>query len=197
MDGRDPLNAWLIGNAGNCVDLMTLLLTTLHRNHDMLLFPPDANGEDGGFQKPGVGAERSALLQRSDSGRFDVERFMLKEDWIFDAARGVMEVRIIGFAPMVIVRGTDGEVSGHRTLFWLHYPGWRSILATRPAPFQGEVPLSFGTMFDRRMFRSTLVKVNNTHDRMTNTHGTGLEALLESEVLRNQLVHMGFDLWHY
>lgn len=179
------------------MDLMTLLLTTLRRNPDMLLFAPDVKGEDGGFRSPSTGPERTASLQGSDSGRLDVERFMLKEDWIFDAARGVMEVRIIGFAPMVIVRGSDGEVSGHRTLFWLHYPGWRSILATRPAPFQGEVPLSFGTMFDRRMFRSTLVKVNNTHDRMTNAHGTGLEALLESEVLRNQLVHMGFDLWHY
>ncbi|HEY0977409.1 MAG TPA: hypothetical protein VGE21_08060 [Flavobacteriales bacterium] len=197
LDGRDPMNAWLVGRKSSCMDLMTVPLTTLREYPDMVLYAPDGKGEDGAFRKAIAGAERTAMLLMNDTAAFEVERFMLKEDWIFDAARGVMEVRIIAFAPMVIVRGSEGEVSGHRPLFWLYYPEWRAILGTRPALFPGDITLSFESLFARRIFRSTVTKVSNLQDRAGNDHGSGLDLLLQSEGLRDQLIHMGFDLWHY
>lgn len=44
------------------------------------------------------------VVQPAPMRTMDVTRYQLKEDWVFDKQRGVMEVRIIGLAPMREVR---------------------------------------------------------------------------------------------
>ncbi len=109
-----------------------------------------------------------------------------------------MEVRIIGIAPMVDLLGEDGELRGHRTLFWLYYPECR-LLFSRWAADRGtdDQGVSYETLFAQRRFSSTIVKVSNVSDRTINEHKATLDALLKSEAIREQVFRTGFDLWNY
>ena len=69
------------------------------------------------------------VIQQIDIESADVKRFKIKEDWYFDRQRSERYVRIIGIAPMIEVRGEDGEFRGYRDLFWLYYPECRYVFA--------------------------------------------------------------------
>ena len=109
-----------------------------------------------------------------------------------------MEVRIIGLAPMVEVRGELGELQGFRPVFWLYYPELRQLLAWWTAVEGPDgTRTSYETIFDQRRFRGSIVKVSNVAGvPISDTRG-GFDALLQSAALQQQLLDLGFDLWHY
>ena len=128
-----------------------------------------------------------------------ITRYQIKEDWILDKQRGVMEVRITGIAPMREVRGDDGELRGHAPLFWLYYPELRFVLANAEAfnrQNDGE-RRSFQHLFEGRMFSSTVIKVSNVYDRKIGDVRTGVDALLEGGRVKNELFNAEHDLWSY
>src|SRR5207249_5421231 len=58
--------------------------------------------------------------------------YRLKEDWFFEKQRSVMEVRIIGMAPIVYATDDKGNIrEGGETkpLFWIYFPEARRLLA--------------------------------------------------------------------
>jgi len=128
-----------------------------------------------------------------------ITRYLLKEDWVFDKQRGVMDIRIIGLAPMREVRGEDGELRGHAPLFWLYYPELRYLLAQHEAfnRHNDAARPTFEDVFRKRLFSSTIVKVSNVHDRWISDHLTGMDALLEAERMKEVLFEFEHDLWHY
>ncbi|MBL7939317.1 MAG: gliding motility protein GldN [Flavobacteriales bacterium] len=128
-----------------------------------------------------------------------VTRYLLKEDWIFDKQRGVMEPRIIGLAPLREVRGDDGELRGHAPLFWLYFPELRYVLANAQA-FERNNDAggrSFDKIFQDRLFSSYITKVSNAHDRGIIEYATGLDVLLQGEAVKEHLFRTEFDLWNY
>ena len=129
----------------------------------------------------------------------DVVGYKLKEDHIFDKQRGVMEVRIMGIAPVVASRGDDGEIRGHRTLFWLYYPESRHVLASSHAFLRHNdaEQRTFDEIFTKRLFSGRVTKVSNVYDRGITDHRTGIDALLTSEDLEKWLAEYEMDLWHY
>jgi gliding motility associated protien GldN len=143
--------------------------------------------------------ELVAVVVRTDVGSAEVVHYHIKEEWFFDRARSVMEVRIIGLAPVIAVVGEDGEHRGLRTLFWLYYPDLRYALANAPA-FNRENDgerRSFDDLFIKRMFNGRMIRWSNVGDRPVGATRTGLDALLESDALRETLFHTGYDLWHH
>ena len=93
-------------------------------------YDPGPDGEDDAFRARMSGTALSAVLAGIDTlGPDAVGRFMIKEDWLFDRSRSVMEARIIGLAPMIEVRGEFGELRGFRPLFWLYYPECRQLFS--------------------------------------------------------------------
>ena len=55
----------------------------------------------------------------------DIVQYKLKEDWFFDKERSVMDVRIIGIAPVKYVRENNdpnGVITGTKEMFWLYFP---------------------------------------------------------------------------
>ncbi len=129
----------------------------------------------------------------------EVTRYLLKEDWILDKQRGVMEPRIIGLAPLREVRGDDGELRGHAPLFWLYFPELRYVLANAQAFERGSDAggRSFDRIFQDRLFSSTITKVSNAYNRSIIEHATGVDGLLEGEAVKERLFHAEFDLWNY
>lgn len=129
----------------------------------------------------------------------EVTRYLLKEDWIFDKQRGVMEPRIIGLAPLREVRGDDGELRGHAPLFWLYFPEFRYVLANAEAFERGSDAggRSFDRIFQDRLFSSYITKVSNAYDRGIIDYATGVEGLLEGEAVKEHLFRTEFDQWNY
>ena len=128
----------------------------------------------------------------------DIMMYRLKEDWILDKQRGVMEVRIIGLAPMREVRGEDGELRGHAPVFWLYFPELRYVLANATAfnPQNEAEHRSLDAVFAKRMFSSTVTAVSNVYGRSLPEYLTGVDALLEAERIEQGLFQYEHDLWN-
>lgn len=128
----------------------------------------------------------------------DIMMYRLKEDWILDKQRGVVEVRIIGLAPMREVRGEDGELPGHAPVFWLYFPELRYVLANATAfnPQNEAEHRSLDALFAKRMFSSTVTAVSNVYGRSLPEYLTGVEALLEAERIEQGLFQYEHDLWN-
>ena len=58
----------------------------------------------------------------------DIVRDEINEDWFFDKQRSVVDVRIIGIAPVVYaVNPETQEIVGLKKLFWLYFPECRYV----------------------------------------------------------------------
>jgi gliding motility associated protien GldN len=130
----------------------------------------------------------------------DVTAYWIKEDWFFDKQRSVMDVRILGICPLSTkVDETTGEVLGYKPLFWIYFPQLRTLIAKQNV-FLGRnraIPLTYDDLFQKRMFSSYVHKESNVYDRPINSYSTGLDALLESERVKEDMMNFESDLWHY
>lgn len=202
IDLRDERNAPFARPGGTrqpCRNLMSVIRHGLKDEGGITAYDPGPDGEDDVFRARMSGTALSAVLAGIDTlGPDAVGRFMIKEDWLFDRSRSVMEARIIGLAPMIEVRGEFGELRGFRPLFWLYYPECRQLFSWWNATVGADgARVTYEALLDGRHFAGEIVKVSNAHDRGIDGSSTGLDALLESEAIRKRLVDMGFDLWHY
>jgi len=134
--------------------------------------------------------------------RDNVIGFRLKEDWFFDKQRSVIEPRIIGFAPLIYAVDEKGNKRGDNVktpIFWVYYPEARKLLANAEV-FNRENDAerrSFDDIFQKRVFSSYIVKESNVYDRYIQEYAQGLNALLESDRIKNDIVNLEHDLWEY
>ncbi|TND09176.1 MAG: gliding motility associated protein GldN [Bacteroidetes bacterium] len=129
----------------------------------------------------------------------DVLQYWIKEDWFLDKQRGVMDVRILGICPLVAKYNEKGEVEGLKPLFWIYFPEARPLLATKDVylGINNGQRMSFDDIFMKRIFSSYVHKESNVYDRWVNSYSTGLDALMESERIKESMMDFESDLWHY
>lgn len=175
--------------------------------------------QDDEFTKPLLPTEVKALLSKSDTVQTpdimtgemttqittsevkseNIKKYVLKEDWIFDKQRSVMDIRIIGICPKQEIIGDQGEVRGYKPLFWLYFPELRYVLVNWEV-FNRENDAerrSFDHVFWTRQFNSTITKVSNVYDRNIVQYQSGIDALLESERIKADLFDFEHDLWNF
>ncbi len=128
----------------------------------------------------------------------DVKQYWMKEDWFFDKQRSVMDVRILGLCPMKEKFSESGEFQGYSPLFWVYFPECRPVFATAEVyNLKTDAERrSLDDIFWKRMFQSYVHKETNVYDRSIQQYYTGLDALLESERIKNDIFIMEHDLWH-
>lgn len=128
-----------------------------------------------------------------------VTKFRIKEDWIFDEETSTMVVRILGIAPIMEEYNSDGSYRGDKVLFWAYYPELRPVLAKyRVFNNQNDaVTISWEDLFEMRYFSSYIYKESNVHDRRVQDYVTGVDALLESDNIKNKIFTFEHDLWSY
>jgi gliding motility associated protien GldN len=136
---------------------------------------------------------------RTDISSEDIVRYRLKEDWIWDRQRSQRYVRIIGVAPIMDVRDQDGVSKGLKPLFWLYYPECRYVFANAECYNikNNAQRRTFEDVFQKRYFASYIIKEDNVFDRLIGDYALGLDALLESERIKNEMFELEHDLWHY
>lgn len=126
-----------------------------------------------------------------------VTRLRIKEDWYFDKKRSQMLVRILGICPVMIKTRNDQEYS--EPLFWIYFPEARPVLAKAEA-FNREndaARRSYDEVFMKRYFNSFVYKEENVYDRRISEYAQGLDALLEAERIKQELLDFEQSLWEY
>lgn len=127
----------------------------------------------------------------------DVIGFKVKEDWFFDRQRSVMDVRIIGLAPVY-----ETEVNGEKrreTMFWIYFPEARVIFANNEVFNRSNDAerRTFDDIFWKRKFSSYIYKESNVYERKISEYKSSLDALLEADKIKEDIFVFEHDLWEY
>ena len=133
----------------------------------------------------------------------DIIQYRIKEDWFFDKERSVLDVRILAIAPvvydMVLDANGNASISGTKELFWLYFPHCRFVLNNyfvyndkNDAQW-----MSFDDLFWKRRFNGVLYKESNVWDRQIESYRAGVDALYESEQIKNEMRNIEHDVWSY
>ncbi len=126
-----------------------------------------------------------------------VMRLRIKEDWYFDKQRSQMMVRIIALCPVLMVERDGQEQTS--PLFWISYAEAREVFAQALVfnEFNSSARLTYDELFWKRLFDSYIYKEQNVYDRRINAYATGVDALLESERVKNEMFRFEENLWQY
>lgn len=131
-----------------------------------------------------------------------IERYWLKEDWVFDKESSRMHVRILGIAPLKTIYNDDGSFRDVTPIFWVYYPDLRPIFAKHDV-YNGKnfgARMSWEELFESRMFASRIIKstVNNPNDEFIKSYiKDPILALLEGENIKDKIFNYEQDLWSY
>lgn len=128
----------------------------------------------------------------------DIVQYRLKEDWFFDKERSVLDVRIMGIAPVVYDKNLQtGNITGTKELFWLYFPACRFVLNNYFVYNRDNDSrwMSFDDLFWKRDFNSVILKESNVHDRKIEKYRMGVDALLESRRITEEIRNIEHDVW--
>ncbi len=133
----------------------------------------------------------------------DIVQYRMKEDWFFDKERSVLDVRIIALAPVVYKTEEDANglksISGMEELFWLYFPHCRFVF-NNYFVFNDKNDaqwMSFDDLFWKRRFNAVIYSESNTYDRTIETYRSGVDALHESEMIKNEIRNIEHDVWSF
>jgi gliding motility associated protien GldN len=126
-----------------------------------------------------------------------VMRLRMKEDWYFDNKLSQMLVRVQALCPVMIKERNGQEVS--EPLFWISYPEAREVFAQAMVfnEFNSAARISYDELFWKRLFDSYVYKEQNVFDRRISQYATGVDALLEAERVKSDLMLFEENLWNY
>ena len=128
-----------------------------------------------------------------------IAQYWVKEEWFFDKQRSVMEVRIIGLAPVIEKEDPATDRFSYQPLFWLYYPDCRDYFSKHKCfnPYNDTQRVNFDQVFSKRLFGSFIREESNVYGRTITSYAQGMDALLESERIKENLLNFEEDLWHH
>jgi gliding motility associated protien GldN len=144
--------------------------------------------------------EEQSKIVRNDINPEDVKRFRVKEEWFFDKESSMLQVRILGIAPVIDQKDNEGNFRFEKPLFWVYYPQARELLARHRVFTQGgntNATLSWEDIFEMRYFASYIIKESNVYDRKLEAYLQGVDLLMQSEKIKNDIFNWEHDLWQY
>jgi len=131
-----------------------------------------------------------------------VERYEIKEEWVFDKESSRMHVRILGIAPLQSIYEADGSLRAVTPVFWVYYPDTRPMLAKYEA-YNGKnfgARMSWEELFESRMFASRIIKstIDNPGDLFIDGYVKDpILQLLEGDDMKEKIFNYEQDLWSY
>lgn len=130
----------------------------------------------------------------------EVKRLQVKELWFVNKRTSRLEVRIIALCPIREYTKDDADGILKRELFWVDYGEFRDLFAKQSVyNFQNDaLRLSLDDVFLKRYFSSRIIKETNPYDnRSIQSYSTGMDAVLESDRIKNEIFDYEQDLWEY
>ena len=143
------------------------------------------------------GTEVATRVGTSDSTWMYTQfrKIRLKEDWFFDKQKSVLEVRILGMG----IYTYDEEKEAPKEQFWVYFPSCRKFFAKHEVynPKNDSERRTFEDIFWKRQFASVITKETNVFDRQISEYSKGIDALLESDRIKNDIFTWEHDQWHF
>lgn len=170
---------------------------------------------DGGIDSVQVENPETGALELKIAPRErkipEVTRYMMKEYWYFDKQRSMLEVRIIGLCPirMFAKEAAIGEEVKDdseekelqmKQVMWVYFPAARPLLANHEVfnPYNDSERRTFDDIFFKRRFSSFIYQETNVYNnRFVWSYKHGLDALLESDRIKDFIFKFEHDLWEY
>ena len=158
---------------------------------------PDLKNDPDGSK----GLMRDTLIQEE----FDpekIERYQIKEEWVFDKESSRLHVRILGIAPEKTITNPDGSFLAVTPIFWVYYPDCRPLFAKYEA-YNGKnygARMSWEELFESRMFTARVIKstIDNPSDNyIANYIKDPILRLLEGDNIKEKIFNYEQDLWSY
>lgn len=144
--------------------------------------------------------EEEAKIVKTEFNYQEVKKLKIKEDWVFDEETSQLVVRIIGMAPVKErIDPTSGESIGEEAMFWIYYPELRKHLV-RIEVFNTENSaryFTFDDIFENRFFSSYVIKEDNVYDRFIESYTAGIDQVLESDRIKNEIFEFEHNLWEF
>jgi len=146
---------------------------------------------------------KTTKLNKIPFNRNSIKKWRLKEEWFFDKQRSVMDVRIIGLAPLQEDRDEVNpkiKLGTFSPLFWVYFPEARKVLINAEVfnlVKNNAERRTYDDIFWKRMFGSTITKESSVMDRKINEYMVGLDALLEAERIKAEIFNIEHDFWEY
>lgn len=131
-----------------------------------------------------------------------IERFRIKEEYIFDRKTSRMHIRILGIAPVRQVQ-VNGKVIGDQVLFWVHFPDLRPSLVEVEVynpKNMGGARETWDDVFLSHRFHGRIIKstIDNFRDASFKQFiSDPLFRLLESDNQQNRIRDYEQDRWQY
>ena len=158
---------------------------------------PDLKNDPDGSK----GLMRDTLIQE-EFNPDDIERFQIKEEWVFDKETSTLQVRILGIAPEKTVKNPDGSFLAVTPIFWVYYPDCRPLFAKYEA-YNGKnfgARMSWEELFESRMFSARVIKstiYNPSDNYIANYIKDPILRLLEGDKVKEKIFNYEQDLWSY
>lgn len=156
------------------------------------------------------GTGDTLIIQKGFVNWRQVREFKVKEKWFFDKKHSQLDVRIIAVCPVKVFKkdenGKATEATGadmdviREDLFWVYFPEARRVLAntTCHTGKNQQANMSLDDVFHKRYFSSRIVQASNVNDIKIDEYTRGgLEAILESEKIKNEMLKLENDFWSY
>ena len=124
----------------------------------------------------------------------NVTRLRIKEDWYFDKHLSQFLVRIIALGPIVV------DEDGLSQTCWIPYDdNTRKVLSEAFVANRknGAERRTYEEILTKRVFDSYIVKEENMYDRYINSYALNIDALFESERIKNEMFDYEQNLWEY
>ncbi|MES2279341.1 MAG: gliding motility protein GldN [Bacteroidota bacterium] len=218
IDLREKFNTYMASPKARLIDVFMDAIAA----GELTAYDPTPTKEDPGgdmFTKPLTPGEAkarmadSSLVSKRDennnvisstmvAGEFNpdsIVRFRIKEDWMFDKQRAVLEPRIIGIAPLIKPKAVAGMELDLVPAFWIYFKDARQILAVKEVVNHSNdaTGLSYDDVFMKRIFTSYIVKQSNDKDERIKDYMQGIDRLYESQKIKKTLMDWELDLWQY
>jgi gliding motility associated protien GldN len=148
-------------------------------------------------EKPGE-YKKTAVPKPVESA--NIWKYWIKEDWFFDKQRSVLDVRILGICPVIEKIAENGDHLGaDKPLFWIYFPEARPVFATAEVYMRHNDAerRTLEDVFWKRMFGSYVRKESNVYNRGIYDYSTGLDQMLESERVKDDIFRYEHDLFHF
>lgn len=143
-------------------------------------------------------------VTKNDIDVQSINQYRIKEVWYFDSESSVMKVRVLGIAPMFVeVDPQTGLELPPRPLFWIYYPDCRKYLSQHKVFNEDNIasPISWDDLFEMRHFSSFITKRSNVNDNRLIDYDqfrdNGVDMLLESNKIKEEIFNFEHDLWSY
>jgi len=143
------------------------------------------------------GNETAKVIENQDQPS-SIKFLILKEEWVFDKQRSVMDPRIMW---VTTLREFEKEGEIRKSLrFKIYFSSAEPYLAKQEAfnPNSDGDQKSFYDLFSRRYFSSFISRENNVfNNREVNSYKFGIEQLYEAEKIKTFIFNFEHDLWEY